>query len=266
MNNNNSFAGLPPGSILQLLHIERRLKKITPGTFIEVGPGAGDVTAVLLSLGWVGHVYDLHKPTIEKLEKKFKKEISDSKLTLHLGDFIGSDQVIDNSDLFISCMVLEHIPKHLVAPFFDKVHQQLKENGLAITIVPGSPSHWGIEDDIAGHVERYTFCSLEDEVRELGFSQKYISGLTFPLSNMFLPLSNHLVKKAEKNKISLKLKARTALSGDRNVKYKTHYPKFINIVLNRWVMRPFDLLQRIFSKSPSSLVIYQESQKVSNEK
>ncbi len=47
---------LPPGTILQLMYLRERLRDINPGRFIEIGPGSGEVTSVLLELGWGGIV------------------------------------------------------------------------------------------------------------------------------------------------------------------------------------------------------------------
>ena len=255
------LTGLPPGSILQLLHLERRLKPLTPGFFVEVGPGSGDITALLLSLGWAGRVYDLHQPTIERLSSRFTEEIAANRLELNCEDFIKSTELDANADLFISCMVVEHIPKHHIKAFWRSVNQLLTDTGLVISLVPGSPNHWGIEDDIAGHIERFSFASLVDEMEDSGFKPQYTCGLTYPISNWLLPLSNYLVAKSEKSKESLSLKQRTALSGAREVSYKTHFPKIAHLILNRWAMKPFDILQGLFPKSKSSLVIYQESNK-----
>ena len=45
---------LPPGTILQLMHVRERLTRIKPGVFVEVGPGTGEITALLLEIGWRG--------------------------------------------------------------------------------------------------------------------------------------------------------------------------------------------------------------------
>ena len=40
---------LPPGTILQLMYLRERIKLLTPGRFVEVGPGTGTITALLLA-------------------------------------------------------------------------------------------------------------------------------------------------------------------------------------------------------------------------
>ena len=45
---------LPPGTILQLMYLRERLENIKPGRFIEIGPGSGEISGLLLDLGWTG--------------------------------------------------------------------------------------------------------------------------------------------------------------------------------------------------------------------
>jgi hypothetical protein len=45
---------LPPGTILQLMYLRERIGNIAPGRFVEIGPGSGEVSALLLELGWGG--------------------------------------------------------------------------------------------------------------------------------------------------------------------------------------------------------------------
>jgi hypothetical protein len=45
---------LPPGTLLQLMYLRERLEKLEPGRFIEIGPGSGEISKLLLDLGWGG--------------------------------------------------------------------------------------------------------------------------------------------------------------------------------------------------------------------
>jgi hypothetical protein len=44
------MAILPPGTLLQLMYIKERLRAVKPCRFVEIGPGAGDTSGLLLSL------------------------------------------------------------------------------------------------------------------------------------------------------------------------------------------------------------------------
>jgi len=87
-----------------------------------------------------------------------------------------------------------------------------------------------------------------------------IQGLTFPISNILLPISNFLVKKHEKSKLNLSLIERTKHSGNRNVFMKTRFPEFLKFILNEKILFPFHLLQKMFHYK-NSLTLYFEIKK-----
>jgi hypothetical protein len=135
----------------------------------------------------------------------------------------------------------------------------LNAHGTMICIVPGSPAAWGIEDDIAGHLRRYTAEALRERFSGHGWQVTHVAGLTFPLSNALLPLSNYLVRKAEAHKLSLSLGERTRQSGIRNVPMKTTFWPVFGLLLNERILLPFHLLQKHFSRSKRALVLYLEA-------
>ena len=47
-------------------------------------------------------------------------------------------------------------------------------------------------------------------------------------------------------------------TGNRNVKYKTIFPKVFNTILNPVMLYPFHILQKIFKNNKNNLVIYSE--------
>jgi hypothetical protein len=52
---------------------------------------------------------------------------------------------------------------------------------------------------------------------------------------------------------------RTKLSGHRNVRFKTHFPALLRLVLNDTAMLPLHWMQKAFSQSERSLVLYFEA-------
>lgn len=252
---------LPPGTLLQLMYLRARLKPLAAGRFIEIGPGSGEITRLLLDFGWSGCVYDLDQTTISRLRKRFSAAVESQQLITINADYLQSPppSPFDNADLVVSCMVLEHLEDQQVARFMASSANYLVEDGRMIGLVPGSPKDWGIEDEIAGHLRRYTSNSIEDLTNRTGWQLVHQSGLTFPISNLLLPLSNFLVKRAEQSKLSQTALQRTKLSGRRNVLFKTHFPQFIGFFLNEITLKPFYYLQILFSHSKRSLVLYFEA-------
>lgn len=192
------MAVLPPGTLLQLMYLRERLRHINPGQFVEIGPGSGEITQLLLDQGWVGQSYDLEAVTIERLKIRFANEIKQGKYRADNVDYLSQLQHPESADLVISCMVMEHLDDVSESAFMRRSSEVLKFDGLMIGLVPGSPTHWGIEDDIAGHCRRYTRDKIQSLMANTGWSIGHLVGLTFPVSNLLLPVSNFLVNRSEK--------------------------------------------------------------------
>lgn len=249
---------LPPGTILQLLYLKERLRHRAPGRFIEIGPGSGEITQVLLDRGWSGSSFDLGLETIANLRERFKDEISEQRFTPINADYLRTP-IAEPVDLVISCMVMEHLEDDMEAAFMAKSADCLKPEGVMMGLVPASPAHWGIEDDIAGHCRRYTRDSISKLATESHWGLLHLTGLTFPTSNLLLPISNFLVNRDEKYKLGLSALERTEQSGRRSVKYKTYFPLILGIFLNPITLFPLHLIQKLFGKSQRALVLFFEA-------
>lgn len=66
---------------------------------------------------------------------------------------------------------------------------------------------------------------LRRRLQDHGWSVDHLVGLTYPLANMLLPISNRLVAHSERDRLRLSLAERTMLSGDRHVPGKTGFPR-----------------------------------------
>uniref|UniRef100_UPI004048BC94 class I SAM-dependent methyltransferase n=1 Tax=Polynucleobacter sp. TaxID=2029855 RepID=UPI004048BC94 len=254
---------LPPGTLLQLMYLRERLGLLRPGRFIEIGPGSGEITQMLLNMGWTGRSYDLEVVTIERLYLRFAREIGQGRYTAVNADYLSQPLQSGSADLVISCMVMEHLEDASEFAFMRKSSEILSGGGLMIGLVPDSPAHWGIEDDIAGHCRRYNRDKIQGLMEQTGWAVGHLAGLTFPVSNVLLPISNYLVNRSEKWKLVLSAIERTKFSGRRNVKFKTNFPSLLGLVLNRCVLWPLHFLQKIFKNSDSALVIYFEAWQIS---
>jgi SAM-dependent methyltransferase len=252
--------GLPPGTLLQLMYLRERIGMDGPRRFIEVGPGAGEVTRLMLNHGWSGYSYDLDAKTIDMLRDRFNKEVRAGELLPVHDNFLTAPPPAEKVDVIISCMVMEHMDGDGQVSFMQKAAQCLSDNGKMIAVVPASPKDWGIEDEIAGHFRRYTSGMVRDIADLCGWRILHIAGLTFPLSNLLLPVSNYLVNREERHKLALSALERTKQSGRRSVRYKTHFPRVLGLLLNEYPMYPFHMLQKAFCNSERALVLYFEAQ------
>ena len=67
------------------------------------------------------------------------------------------------------------------------------------------------------------------------------------------------MRKNERSKLALSALERTKLSGRRNVRFKTHFPFWLGLLLNRVTLYPLHVCQKIFQRSPQALVLYFEA-------
>ena len=242
------------------MYLKERLKKLPNGDFIEVGPGSGEISNLLLSLGWKGSSYDLAFDTIQKLETRFSHQIEDGKYKAVNCDFLSLDpNITPKADLIISSMVLEHLDEDLEQRYMHQAKMLLNPNGLLVGLVPSSPKHWGIEDEIAGHHRRYTFDSIQKLTHNTNWHLSHCVGLTFPISNLLLPFSNFLVQKSEGHKVNLSKLQKTKDSGLRHVPFKTEFPSIISLFINSFCLLPFHWLQKLFASNSNCLVTYFEA-------
>lgn len=250
--------GHAPGTILQFMFIRNRLRKLFDNTknVIEVGSGNGHLSNLLLQSGYSGVGIDLNKSACDNNEILNRNHIVAGKYQIINGDF---NTVNDGSfDFLISSMVIEHICDNNLKKFIENAKRLVKEDGRLIFLVPSNMKAWGIEDEIAGHIKRYTFSEIEKLAKSNNLKVKFKCGLNYPISNMLLSLSNNIVSKKEghlREKTDLE---KTVYTGNRNVKYKTIFPTYLNVVLNELMMLPFSWLQKLNAKNEKSLVMYFE--------
>jgi SAM-dependent methyltransferase len=252
------MAILPPGTLLQLMYIKERLRSVKPGRFVEIGPGAGHASSLMLSLGWRGTAYDLEQSTVTALERRFANEIAVGRYSVVNGDWLKADRD-EQFDLVLSCMVMEHLDADGERAFVERARRSISADGRMVSIVPASPEHWGIEDEIAGHYRRYSADSAMILLGSAGWRVTHTAGLTFPISNLLFPLSNFLVRRSEGRKLSLSMVERTKQSGIRDVPMKTSFPSVFGLLLNERTMYPLHLIQKVFRRSKHAMVLYVEA-------
>lgn len=199
---------------------------------------------VLLKSGLLGVGCDLNFSACENNKKLNFAYINSGGYQVLNQDFMSFDET-DKFDVIISAFVIEHLENSELEGFINKIKNLLNPNGKIILLVPSSMKYWGIEDEMAGHVKRYEFKDFENF---FNLKIEHISGLTYPLSNLFFRLSNFLVKKNESSKLNLSNKERTVYTGNRNVPFKTTFPSYLKIILNEFVLYPFHMLQILFGK------------------
>lgn len=250
---------LPPGTLLLHMYLCERLQQLVPGRFIEIGPGYGDITAILLESGWHGTVYELSQESVSHLRLRFADQISQRRLDVICGDFVTDLQPSASADLVLSSMVIEHLSDEDERKFMEQIRHVFTPNGRLINMVPEGMQYWGIEDEIAGHFRRYDRARIRQLCEATQWQLTHIAGLTFPVSNLLLPLSNRQVKQYEGYKVQKSMLERTKISGHRAVPFKTVFPPILGLILNAYVMLPFHWLQKLTKESKRCLILYFEA-------
>lgn len=200
------------------MFIIARLKKLGyySKCFIDVGSGNGYLSNLLLNFGFSGVGVDLNQSACTNNKVLNQKFIDAGKYQVINGDF----NTIHNKsfDFLISSMVIEHIDDNNLKKFIENTKRIVKEDGRLIFLVPSNKLAWGIEDEIAGHVKRYTFHEIDSLARVNDLKVEFKCGLNFPISNWLLSLSNAIVRKNEGHLKGKSDFEKTVYTGNRNEK------------------------------------------------
>jgi len=250
---------IAPGSILQRLYLGERLRanRLHGKRFLELGAGTGMNSHFLLESGLTGVGFDLNERACARNREVNATHVAAGRYEVVCGDFLAAADR-GSFDVVFSCMVLEHLAPEQEASVFSLARAVLAPGGVMVLLVPSCPAAWGIEDEIAGHQRRYTRPALARLAAAHGFEVRDLAGLTYPLSNLLLPLSNWIIRRAERRKLALSEQERTVLAGRREVLFKTDYPGALRAVLNDVTMAPLHWLQKACRNAAGALVLYAE--------
>ena len=245
-----------------MAHLRRRLRGWPRPAgrrprFVELGAGRGTFSRLFLEHGFEGLAIDLNADACAVNRESNLEFIAAGRFQVVCASFFEIE-LPREVDVFFAAMVLEHLPEETVEAYLAAARARLAPGGRIAILVPAGNRYWGIEDEVAGHLRRYSFDDLRALAGKVDLRVVDLRGLTFPVSNWLLPLSNLLVRRAEGDLRALAAGERTRRSGTRHVPLKTVFPPASRLVLNRVTLWPFDLAQRIFRHSERSLVLYCE--------
>lgn len=239
------------------MYLDERLRNVPAGRFIEIGPGSGETTQLLPHHGWTGTSYNLGGQTIRRFGRRLSDVVSPGLFRAVNSDFLQTtSEDAGRVDLVIWCIAMSHMDGKGKHVFMRKASGLLVPQGAMIGVVPSSLVCWGIENDIVGDCQRFTRAAIRDLKEGNGWKLGHVAGLTFPVSNLLLPVSNYLVNRAERSEPDLSLLERTKQSGGRNMPFKTHFSSVLGLLLNRITLSPAYLIQKLFPRSERALVLY----------
>ena len=212
--------------------------------FIEIGPGEGKLSNLLCSMGLKGTGIDFSHEITHALSSNMKNYTRSGQYSIIESDFAEKELNV-KADLVFSMMVLEHIEDDL--RFLVKMKKLSKKNGIVLIGVPARKNKWGIEDDISGHYRRYERDDLLELFRKSDLKDIKIWSVGVPISNLLFKLSNLVIKKSHAaTKKELSRIEQTRVSGFKDIQYKTLFPAYFNLLLNKYTMLPFCIAQKFF--------------------
>lgn len=244
----------PPGTWCMNYALWSVLKHERADGFLEIGCGAGALAKELCRRGLSGIGVDASAQAIEIARNELHEYLESGAFTLLHEDIFTNDLPLKPAGVAISMMVVEHIEDDQA--FVSRITNLVRPGGLVCIGVPGRPDCWGVEDETVGHVRRYDRSTLQHLLTRSGLVDVKVLSIAVPVSNLLFSLSNAAISSSgEVSKKSQPQQLQTALSGVREVPYKTVFPSWCRLLLNRYAMYPFCLIQRLFYRTDLGLTL-----------
>ncbi len=243
----------PPGAfcfneaVLDIL--QRKLGGWDPDVhFIEVGCGGGGLSKILCEKGLRGVGIDFSIQAIEIAKENLSQFIASGQYQLTQADFMKENELVEwnhQADLVFSMMVMEHVKDEDL--FIENLLRLVKPGGYCLLAVPGRKDHWGYEDETVGHLRRYDNGDLKQVMEKGGLAQVEILSVGVPVVNLLYGIGNFIIKRSDdRKKLKWSTRQQTEASGIRGIPFKTVFPSFFKIILNRVTLYPLFILQRLF--------------------
>ena len=235
----------PPGTWCHYEAVMEMITKAGGNSFIEVGCGAGDLSKKLCMRGYTGVGVDYSTEALKQANDNLREFVKTNQYELVEGDFMEIEGIEQSKDLALSMMVMEHVDDDF--GFITRMKKAVKPGGRVIVAVPGRMDRWSIEDETVGHLRRYEREDLIKLMEKAGFEDIKVWSAAVPVANFLFNIGNWMVRRSgELEKTKLDLREQTASSGIREIPYKTVFPKWCKLILNRVTLYPLFLFQKLF--------------------
>ncbi len=235
----------PPGQFCTYEALRDAVKVRGGSTFLDVGCGGGTISKLLCDEGCTGVGVDFSGDAIEIARKTLANEIAEGRYNLHHGDVHDLPADFTKVDFAISYMVMEHVADDI--GFIRTIAQFVKPGGNIILGVPGRRDRWSIEDETVGHLRRYDRTDLDAVLRKAGLNDVDVWSVAVPTANLLFNIGAWLVKNSDEvKKIGQSQREQTESSGIRDIPWKTTFPSWVKLILNRWSLWPLFVVQRRF--------------------
>ncbi len=244
----------PPGTWCHKHTFYEMIEIAEARSFIDVGCGAGDLSLDLCRRGLSGIGVDFSENAIAQAKENLKRYIEKGQYKLLKGDVMELELDAEESDLAFSMMVMEHVEDD--TKFIRQIAAGVKYGGHVIVAVPGRMDKWGPEDDTVGHLRRYENYQLKNVLEEAGLQDVTVWSVAVPTANILFDVGNFFVKRSkELSKKKWSLREQTETSGVREIPFKTVFPAWFRVILNKHTLSPLFLVQRFFYETNLGLTM-----------
>lgn len=178
----SALLNLPPGPAAYKHRIHALMDLLSPTTgqrVLEIGCGASSLACHLAQLGLNVSVADISLEACQT--QRERSEALMLPITVYHGD-IDVVPATSQFDTVLCFEVLEHIEDDVGA--LVSWGSRLSDNGRLFISVPAHPSRYGVLDEAAGHLRRYSRDSLTEVVEAAGFMVEELRCYGFPIVNL----------------------------------------------------------------------------------
>lgn len=194
-----------PRYLLRRRTILAALRSMTPGTFLEVGCGRGELLPWLDKLGFRGvglEISDVALPTAHAAAAPLAPRIEIAESL----DAVSGRQF----DYLMSFEVLEHIEDD--SGLLSEWLECLAPDGLFVCTVPAHMKLWSSSDESVGHVRRYERDDLVTLLNDVGLDVERIWVYGYPLVLVTGPLRDLFYRIRGRNRDGRSVMDRTLTS------------------------------------------------------
>jgi SAM-dependent methyltransferase len=238
----------PPGTICVHASLEELLRGLPGSRFLEVGVGRGETSLRLLRMGYRGVGIDFSRAAIRQAAATLAPYLARGDYRLIEGDFLADPLVDGRFDVALALFVMEHVEDD--ERFLGRLLAKVRPGGSVVLALPAGHGRWSIEDETVGHLRRYERRDLEALAGRVGAEAPTIWSVAVPTANLLFGLGNLLLRRsAETAKRAMPAVEQTRASGLQEIPFKTLFPSAFRLLLNRGVLSPALLVQRLFYRT-----------------
>ena len=238
----------PPGTYCNYAALRDALKDHRGETFLDAGCGGGAISKELLRFGMTGWGVDFSDRALAVARARLAQELAEGRYELHQADLEALPKDFPKADVAVSYMVMEHIEDD--AGFLKKMARQVKPGGRIVVAAPGRKDCWNIEDETVGHLRRYDRADMQAVLERAGLQDIEVRSVAVPTANVLLKIGAWVIARSnESEKRNLSQREQTETSGIREIPWRTVFPVWVKLFVNRVTMWPLTALQRLFYRT-----------------